>query len=170
MARNSDQDHHRDHLDEPRHGATPRRHTDRFGRLSDGFVHGFGSARFLVAQTLFVIVWVGFNVAGAALRWDAYPFVFLNLVFSTQAAYAGPLILLTQNRQDVQDKAVLERDRTTAAYAMAETEFLAREMADLRNILDRKLDRQDMTDPVATLAHAIEGFTGRSLGLEDDED
>jgi len=157
-------------LDQPKHGTTPRRHTDRFGRLSDGFVHGFGSARFLVGQTLFVIVWVALNVAGAALRWDAYPFVFLNLVFSTQAAYAGPLILLTQNRQDVQDRAVLERDRATAAYAMAETEFLAREMADLRNILDRKLDRHDMADPLVTLALAIEGYTGRSLGLDDDED
>jgi uncharacterized membrane protein len=83
-------------------------------------------------QTVIVLVWISLNVASAALRWDPYPFILLNLAFSTQAAYAAPLILLAQNRQDDRDRVALEEDRTRAAQTKADTEFLARELASVR--------------------------------------
>lgn len=67
-----------------------------------------------------------------SLRWDPYPFILLNLAFSTQAAYAAPLILLAQNRQENRDKVSLEEDRRRAEQTKADTEFLARELAALR--------------------------------------
>ena len=66
------------------------------------------------------------------LRWDPYPFILLNLAFSTQAAYAAPLILLAQNRQENRDRVALEEDRSRAAQTKADTEFLARELAAVR--------------------------------------
>jgi uncharacterized membrane protein len=66
------------------------------------------------------------------LQWDPYPFILLNLAFSTQAAYAAPLILLAQNRQENRDRVALEEDRRRAEQTKADTEYLARELAALR--------------------------------------
>ncbi|MET0701779.1 MAG: DUF1003 domain-containing protein, partial [Mycobacterium sp.] len=60
------------------------------GRLSESFARFLGTGRYLLIQTVFVIVWVILNVAAVGLRWDPYPFILLNLAFSTQAAYAAP--------------------------------------------------------------------------------
>ena len=68
-----------------------------------------GTGRFLAGQTVVVAIWIAFNVIAVRLRWDPYPFILLNLAFSTQAAYAAPLILLAQNRQDERDRAQAER-------------------------------------------------------------
>ena len=87
---------------------------------------------FLFWQTLLVIIWITLNLVAVSLRWDPYPFILLNLAFSTQAAYAAPLILLAQNRQDDRDRITLEEDRARAAQTKADTEFLARELAALR--------------------------------------
>ena len=57
-----------------------------------------------------VIIWVALNVLAVSLRWDPYPFILLNLAFSTQAAYAAPMILLAQTRQADRDKATVEAD------------------------------------------------------------
>ncbi|MGH8880290.1 MAG: DUF1003 domain-containing protein, partial [Stackebrandtia sp.] len=84
-------------------------------------------------MTLFVTLWVIFNLVGLlGLRWDPYPFILLNLFFSTQASYAAPLILLAQNRQDARDRVQIEEDRRRAEAAKADTDFLAREIASLR--------------------------------------
>jgi len=91
-----------------------------------------GTGRYLAIQTIIVIVWIFLNVAVVALQWDPYPFILLNLAFSTQAAYAAPLILLAQNRQDDRDRVSLEEDRARAQQTKADTEFLARELASLR--------------------------------------
>jgi uncharacterized membrane protein len=72
------------------------------------------------------------NVAAVRLRWDPYPFILLNLAFSTQAAYAAPLILLAQNRQADRDRVQAEEDRARAGQTRADTEYLARELAALR--------------------------------------
>ena len=72
------------------------------------------------------------NVVGLVSHWDKYPFILLNLGFSTQAAYAAPLILLAQNRQADRDKEETERDRDMNARSLAETEYLAREIVSLR--------------------------------------
>ena len=77
-------------------------------------------------------MWIALNLAAVRWRWDPYPFILLNLVFSTQAAYAAPLILLAQNRQENRDRVALEEDRRRAQQTKADTEFLARELAALR--------------------------------------
>ena len=93
-------------LDEPRRRAAVAPHYDpeAFGRVSEGIARYFGTARYLVIQTALVIVWIGINAVWATGRWDPYPFILLNLAFSTQAAYAAPLILLAQNRQAERDR------------------------------------------------------------------
>jgi uncharacterized membrane protein len=129
----------------PRRIDAPRRATrfaahydpDAFGRLSETIARFFGTARYLVVQTVLVIVWIGVNVAWIAGQWDPFPFILLNLVFSTQAAYAAPLILLAQNRQAERDRIQAEDDRRTSERTRSEAEFLAREVAAARITLGR---------------------------------
>ncbi len=102
------------------------------GRVSESVARFLGTGRYLVWQTIAVIVWISLNLFAVRLRWDPYPFILLNLAFSTQAAYAAPLILLAQNRQENRDKVALEEDRRRAQQTKADTEFLARELAALR--------------------------------------
>lgn len=121
-------------LDQPR---APRRLTldvdpDAFGRFSERIARFLGTGKFLFWQTLFVIAWIAANLLAISFAWDPYPFILLNLAFSTQAAYAAPLILLAQNRQDDRDRVSLEEDRTRAERTKADTEYLARELAALR--------------------------------------
>ena len=126
-------------LDQPRRSLAVAPHYDpeAFGNVSEGIARYFGTARYLVIQTILVILWIGINVAWAAGRWDPYPFILLNLAFSTQAAYAAPLILLAQNRQAVRDRRQYEEDRRMAFEMRAETDFLARELAAARLALGR---------------------------------
>jgi uncharacterized membrane protein len=142
---------------------------DAFARIAETFARFLGTGRYLVAQTAIVIVWIGLNAADWALRWDKYPFILLNLAFSTQAAYAAPLILLAQNRQADRDKSEIERDREVNARSLAETEFLAREMAAIRLMLDQKADRDDIHEPLERLVRALERAHGVDLteALED---
>ena len=105
---------------------------DAFARLSERIARFLGTGRFLAIQTVIVIFWIALNTLAVAWRWDPYPFILLNLAFSTQAAYAAPLILLAQNRQDDRDRVSLEEDRARAERTKADTEYLARELAALR--------------------------------------
>ena len=129
---------------------------DAFGRFSEALARTLGTARFLVIQTVIVAVWIGVNSAAAALRWDPYPFILLNLAFSTQAAYAAPLILLAQNRQDDRDRAQVERDRAVAARTQADTEYLAREVATIRLALADRAAVPDLAELVARLERAAD--------------
>ncbi len=95
------------------------------------------------------------NTVGLVKHWDPYPFILLNLAFSTQAAYAAPLILLAQNRQDDRDRANIERDREVAARTQADTEFLARELAAVRLALSDVVTTQDLEDSLARMAKLI---------------
>ena len=81
---------------------------DKFGQRAEAFARFFGTPKFLIGQTVLVVIWIAFNAVGAALAWDPYPFILLNLAFSTQAAYAAPLILLAQTRQAARDQAHAE--------------------------------------------------------------
>ena len=121
-------------LDTPRDRSRLQLHVDpeAAGRTIEGVARFFGTVRYLAIQTVLVILWILLNVFAVTLRWDPYPFILLNLAFSTQAAYAAPLILLAQNRQENRDKVSLKEDRTRAAQTKADTEFLARELAALR--------------------------------------
>ena len=107
---------------------------DAFGRVSETIARFFGTARYLVIQTCIVIVWIFLNimVLTKTIRWDPYPFILLNLAFSTQAAYAAPLILLAQNRQAERDKVQVAEDRTREELSIATMDYLTREIASLR--------------------------------------
>jgi uncharacterized membrane protein len=105
---------------------------DTFGRLTERVARFLGTGKYLFWQTLMVFVWIVLNLFAVSLQWDPYPFILLNLAFSTQAAYAAPLILLAQNRQDDRDRVSLEEDRNRALQTKADTEYLARELAALR--------------------------------------
>ena len=95
-----------------------------------------------------------------SLRWDPYPFILLNLAFSTQAAYAAPLILLAQNRQDDRDRITLEEDRSRSAQTKADTEFLARELAALRVAIGEVATRDYLRGELDRLRTDLEELTG----------
>jgi uncharacterized membrane protein len=150
-----------DSLSKPRGtGGGPQYDPDAFGRFAEAVARYLGTGRYLAIQTVVVIIWIIVNISAAALRFDPYPFILLNLGFSTQAAYAAPLILLAQNRQADRDKAEVERDRGMNSRALADAEFLAREMAGLRLALEQKVDRDDLTTAVRELTAAIERAGG----------
>ncbi|MGZ4165791.1 MAG: DUF1003 domain-containing protein [Solirubrobacteraceae bacterium] len=129
---------------------------DAFGALAERLARFFGTPRYIVGQTILVIIWIALNVAFITLRFDKYPFILLNLAFSTQAAYAAPLILLAQNRQADRDREEVERDRATTARALAETEYLAREIAAVRLAVEQKPDREDVIEALDRLTQVLE--------------
>jgi uncharacterized membrane protein len=95
-----------------RHPANKRRYEQRTTgeRMADRLSASFGSWSFILAQSVIVLIWIALNLAAWTGRWDPYPFILLNLVFSTQAAYAAPLLLLSQNRQAERDRVQSEHD------------------------------------------------------------
>jgi uncharacterized membrane protein len=96
-------------------------------------------------------------VAFIAFQWDPYPFILLNLMFSVQAAYSAPLILLAQNRQEERDRRQAETDRAVAASTQANAEFLARELASVRlalsNVVTTDELREQLEEVVKLLAN-----------------
>jgi uncharacterized membrane protein len=122
-------------LDQPK-GARrsgPRYDTEAFGRFAEAIARFIGTARFLVLQTVVVIGWIVWNtVLPESVRFDEFPFIFLTLALSLQAAYAAPLILLAQNRQTDRDRVNLEDDRNRTERTREDIEYLARELAAVR--------------------------------------
>ena len=113
--------------------------TSTFGqRLADRVAVGMGSWRFIIIQTIIVIIWMGLNVTGIIMHWDAYPFILLNLLFSTQAAYAAPIIMMAQNRQNDRDRVQAFADYQTNIDAKLEIEALQKQLA---TIEVEKLDK-----------------------------
>ncbi|HRH57498.1 MAG TPA: DUF1003 domain-containing protein [Chitinophagales bacterium] len=98
-------------------------------RLADTVATGMGSWRFIIIQTIFVVLWMGLNVLGFVKHWDAYPFILLNLLFSTQAAYAAPIIMMSQNRQSDRDRAQAQADYQTNLDAKLEIEALQKHLS-----------------------------------------
>lgn len=134
---------------------------DSFGRFAEKLARYLGTGRYLAFQTILVFIWIVLNGIAINKGWDPYPFILLNLAFSTQAAYAAPLILLAQNRQADRDRAETERDRETAARSVADTDYLAREIAAIRIALEHKADRDDLIEPIERLTHALESQQSR---------
>src|SRR6478735_8770015 len=94
-------------------------------RLADSVANGMGSWKFIIWQTIIVAIWMILNVILIAThRWDPYPYILLNLVFSTQAAYAAPIIMMAQNRQNDRDRAQADADYETNIEAKKEIEAL----------------------------------------------
>src|ERR1043166_7760431 len=117
------------------------KHSDRrtFGeRLADAGARGMGSWTFIMVQSVIVIVWMALNVVALVYHWDAYPFILLNLVFSTQAAYAAPIIMMSQNRSSERDREHAAADYQTNTEAKKEIEDL---MIALNGIDVDKLDK-----------------------------
>jgi uncharacterized membrane protein len=144
-------------LDVPRGGPRSlagflRLNPDAVGQFAEGIARFLGTGRFLAVQTIIVIVWIALNVFAVRLRWDPYPFILLNLAFSTQAAYAAPLILLAQSRQADRDRVQAEEDRARAASTRADTEYLARELAALRVAIGELATRDFIRGELSRLA------------------
>jgi uncharacterized membrane protein len=138
----------------------PNYDPEAFGRLSERFARFLGTARFLVYMTFFISFWIIWNFAApSSLRFDDYPFIFLTLILSMQASYAAPLILLAQNRQADRDRIQLNEDRAQNERSMADTEYLTRELAALRNTLGevatRDFIRSELADVVEELAKEL---------------
>lgn len=144
--------HHYPHLEHLR----PVFGSDTFGRKAEGFARFFGTPKFLIGQTIVVGVWIIINGAVAILRWDPYPFILLNLMFSLQAAYAAPLILLAQTRQADRDRALSDADkdhREQLAEAAQQRQDIA--ATQLRSLQDLLQANTDLTRQVAQLTAQI---------------
>ena len=138
---------------------------EAFGAFAEGAARFMGTGKFIVYMTGFVIVWLALNVIGLfGYKWDPYPFILLNLFFSTQASYAAPLILLATNRQEVRDKLSLDEDRRLASQTRADMDFLAREIAAIRmnlgEIATRDFVRSELRNELRELAERLESSVG----------
>jgi uncharacterized membrane protein len=107
-------------------------------RLADKVANGMGSWGFIIVQTVMVALWMSLNVVGFVYHWDVYPFILLNLLFSTQAAYAAPIIMMAQNRQNERDRVHAEEDYQTNIKAKQEIEALQKQLS---TIEVEKLDK-----------------------------
>jgi uncharacterized membrane protein len=132
---------------------------DRFGVTAERFARFFGTPRFIIGQTVLVVIWIALNAAAFSFRWDPYPFILLNLAFSTQAAYAAPLILLAQTRQAERDRlrdavirehhdADIQRER---AFEDRQTEVLRREQELAEQHLTMLAQNTKLTEEIARL-------------------
>jgi uncharacterized membrane protein len=157
-------------LDQPKapRSGLPRPHYDPdvFGRLSERFARFLGTARFLVYLTLFVAIWIVWNIAvPEVLRFDAYAnkFTLLTLILSLQASYAAPLILLAQNRQADRDRVALEEDRAQNERLKADVEYLTREIASLRVTLGDVATRDFLRDQLRDLTEEVVARTSEGV-------
>lgn len=159
----------RDFLNRPRGGLALGVHYDSesFGRFSEAIARLLGTARYLVFQTVVVIVWITYNtVAPDKWSFDEFPFILLTLALSLQASYAAPLILLAQNRQADRDRVQVEHDRNLNERTQAETEFLARELASVRLQLADAVTTEDLDRAVERITDSLE----RQLARRDEQE
>jgi uncharacterized membrane protein len=122
-------------LDQPKtqgRNLTPRYDAEAFGRLTERVARFLGTGRYLVVQSIMIIIWIVVNTIPGIGHFDPYTFTFLTLILSLQAAYAAPLILLAQNRQDDRDRVNLDQDRDQTRQSQADLEYVARELAAVR--------------------------------------
>ena len=138
--------------------------SEAFGVFSESIARYLGTARFLVWQTIVIVVWLALNIVPPA-GWQFDPWgrglVLLTLVLSLQASYAAPLILLAQNRQERRDRVTAEQDREVAERTQVDTEFLAREIASVRLALADVVTGEEMRDQLSSLTKAIERMSER---------
>jgi uncharacterized membrane protein len=139
---------------------------DAFARMAERMARFLGTGRYLAFQTILVFVWIVLNVTAASLRWDPYPFILLNLLFSTQAAYAAPLILLAQTRQTERDKASAEAD----AHHREDVATRQRQLIEENTGLTRDVKRNtDLLEELHRHVTAIGDHLGVSAGEMDPE-
>lgn len=136
---------------------------ETFGRWSEAFARGMGTAWFIVGMTVFVAFWLAWNSL-MPVEWQfderALNFTLLTLILSLQASYAAPLILLAQNRQADRDRVALEQDRARDERNLTDTEFLTREVAALRIAMRDTATRDFVRSELRSL---LEDMEERSL-------
>lgn len=118
-----------------------KRHRDSFTtgeKLADWVASFMGSWKFIIIQSLFVVLWMVLNLVAYVEHWDPYPFILLNLLFSTQAAYAAPIIMMSQNRSAARDRHQALADYETNQKAETEIQDLQLTLSRIEN---EKLDR-----------------------------
>lgn len=147
----------------------PRPNPDRFGSATENFARFMGTPQFLLYMTVFCIIWLCWNTFGpAGLRFDsaALGFTALTLMLSLQASYAAPLLLLAQNRQDDRDRVSLRQDRQRAERNLSDTEYLTREIAELRIALREVATRDYVRSELrSVLEELLETTDGQELTL-----
>ena len=144
----------RPRLDQPkieRRGTLPRFDPEAFGRWTEKVARFLGTGRYLIIQTMFIVIWLTINTLPGIHHFDPYAFLFLTLLLSLQAAYSAPLILLAQNRQDDRDRVNLEDDREQSRSAKSDLEYLAREIAAIRIALGDVVTRDYLRSELARL-------------------
>jgi len=117
-------------------------------RIADNVAAGMGSWRFIIIQTIILIIWIILNVTAYVKQWDPYPFILLNLALSFQAAYAAPFIMMSQNRQQDIDRKAAKNDYEINVKAELEIELLHHKLDQLREmeILNLTQSVKDLTD------------------------
>ncbi len=151
----------------------PHYDPDAFGRLSERIARFLGTARFIVYMTVFCALWLLWNtLAPEGLQFDprALNYTLLTLMLSLQASYAAPLILLAQNRQADRDRVSLEEDRATSERLQADVEYLAREVAALRQALGEVPTRDYLRDQLRELADDVAARSAPGGDDGDDDD
>ncbi|WP_028279089.1 DUF1003 domain-containing protein [Arthrobacter sp. H5] len=147
-----------------------RPNPDRFGSATENFARFMGTPQFLFYMTVFVAVWLIWNSwAPEGWRFDsaAIGFTLLTLMLSLQASYAAPLLLLAQNRQDDRDRVSLRQDRQTAERNLSDTEYLTREIAELRIALREVATRDYVRSELrSVLEEALESANGQEITLQ----
>ena len=136
---------------------------EAFGQFSETIARTLGTARFLVFQTVFIALWIGLNKVRA---FDGKQLQLLTLLLSLQAAYAAPLILLAQNRQEQRDRVQTELDRRVAERTQVDTEFLARELAGVRLGLSDVATSSELEEHLERIGRALERLAERLTALE----
>ena len=126
-----------------------------FGDFAENVARVMGTAQFLVIQSVLVLIWVGINILFITFQWDKYPFILLNLMFSIQAAYAAPLILLAHNRQEHRDREQAQVDRNVATRTQNDAEFLAREIASVQLALSNVVTADELREQIDRLSDQI---------------
>ena len=138
---------------------------DTFGRKAESFARFFGTPTFLIGQTVVVGIWIALNVAAVMRAWDPFPFILLNLVFSLQAAYAAPLILLAQTRQAARDRVLSDADaQHREALAQASLERTEIAAAQGRRLEELLLSNTRLTEQTAKLTEQVDLLTREMHG------
>ena len=133
---------------------------DAFGKKAEAAARFFGTPQYILGQSIIVVIWIALNAVAISFRWDPYPFILLNLAFSTQAAYAAPLILLAQTRQ-------ADRDKVSGDRLEAHREEVMRHMQDRSAAIKKETDElktllasnTELTQQDKELTERIEGLT-----------
>jgi uncharacterized membrane protein len=135
-------------------------------RLADSVAAGMGSWRFIIIQTLFVVLWMILNTVGFMYHWDFYPFILLNLLFSTQAAYAAPIIMMAQNRAADRDRIQAQSDYETNLEAEHRIELLQQQISHLKHNANTQRI-QELEDKLAKLENHHSKQLDTIIGLLD---